>query len=269
MTARAPLSLVVTLVLSSLTTSASASVFAPPYAYTHAPGPAMDPEAKQRFERGLAGYASKAYADAVKDFRIAYALDPRPEILFAWAQAERMYGRCSQASKLYTRFLKSKPSDQQAQAALTGIERCKDQPDTTPGDPEDIEEPKPVEEKPPEPEPEPEPEPPPPPPRPRIDPIGISLLSVGVALGAVGGGLLGVGENKARQLGGVTSYEAYADGNDQIRSLRIAGGVLAGVGGALIVGGIVKLIMHGRKSRQGVAFWTTPEGAGAIVRLRF
>lgn len=261
MTVLAPL--VVTLVLSPLHVATSAPL------YAVAPA-AMDPEAKERFDRGLTGYTAKEYARAIKDFRLAYALDPRAEILFAWAQAERMYGRCSQATKLYTRFLKSKPSEQQAGAARTGIDRCKDQPDTTPADPEDVEEPekKPVAAEQP-PEPEPEPEPPPPPPR-RVDVLGISLLGVGVALGATGGALLGVGENKARQLGGVTSYEDYSDGVGQIRTLRIAGSVLAGVGGALIIGGIVKLIVGKKQqSRRDVGFWTDPRGAGLIVRMRF
>ncbi len=263
MTVLAPL--VVTLVLSTPTASFLA------FNVPSGPDAAIDPEAGERFKRGLAGYTDKAYADAIKDFRLAYALDPRPEILFAWAQAERLYGRCSQATKLYARFLKSKPSEQQAEAARTGIERCKDQPDTTPGDPEDIEEPadKPVEAPAPEPEPEPVPLPPPPPPRPRFDAVGISLLGVGVALGATGGAMLGVGEHWARQIGDIATYEAHADSHGQIRALRSAGGALAGVGGALVVSGIVKLIMHSRKSRQDVAFWTAPQGAGVIVRLRF
>jgi len=243
--------LVVTLVLSTLTVSA----------------PAMDPAAKERFDRGLAGYTAKRYADAIKDFRLAYALDPRPEILFSWAQAERLYGRCSQASKLYQRFLKSKPPAQQAEAARTGLERCKDQPDTTPGDPEDVEAPAEA------PAPTPAPEQPPPepeePPRPRVDLLGVSLLGAGVVLGVVGGGLLGAGERKATRLGDAPTYDEYADGSSQVRTLRIAGGVLAGVGGALLVGGLVKLLVHRRQSRRDLAFWTAPHGAGMIVRLRF
>jgi tetratricopeptide (TPR) repeat protein len=246
--------LVITLILSTLTVSA--------------PAGAIDPEAKQHLERGLAGYTAKDYAGAIKDLRLAYALDPRPEILFAWAQAERLYGRCSQASKLYDRFLKSKPSAQQAAAARTGIERCEGQPDTTPGDPEDVEQPapQPAQEQPEQPAAAAAP---PPPPRPRVDAVGLGLLGVGVALGAVGGGLLGAGERKAKQLGDVATYDEYADGSGPVRTLRIAGGVLAGVGGALIVGGLVKLLVHRRHDRRDVAFWTDPRGAGVLVRLRF
>jgi tetratricopeptide (TPR) repeat protein len=244
--------LVITLILSTLTMSA--------------PAGAIDPEAKEHLERGLAGYTAKDYAGAIKDLRLAYALDPRPEILFAWAQAERLYGRCSQASKLYDRFLKSKPSAQQAAAARTGIERCEGQPDTTPADPEDVEQPAP---QPAQEQPEQPPAAAPPPPRPRVDAVGLGLLGVGVALGAVGGGLLGAGERKAKQLGDVATYDEYADGSGPVRTLRIAGGVLAGVGGALIVGGLVKLLVHRRHDRRDVAFWTDPRGAGVLVRLRF
>lgn len=253
--------LVVTLVLSPLPASPSVPL--------HAAAPAtMDPEAKERLDRGLADYTAKEYASAIKDFRLAYALDPRPDILFAWAQAERMYGRCSQATKLYARFLKSKPSEQQAEAARTGIGRCEGQPDTAPVDPEDLEpeEKSVAEEKP----PEPEPEPPPPPPPPRIDAVGIGLMSVGAALGVTGGVLVGVGEHKARQLGDAPTYDAYADGVGPVRSLRLAGGVLAGVGGALLIAGVVRLIVHKkRQSRRDVAFWTDPRGAGMLVRMRF
>lgn len=260
MTVLAPL--VVTLVLSPL------HAVTPAPLYAAAPA-AMDPGAKERFDRGLAGYQAKEYAAAIRDFRLAYALDPRGEILFAWAQAERMYGRCSQATKLYTRFLKGKPSAQQAGAARTGIDRCKDQPDTTPADPEDIEEQqKPVaEEKPPEPEPEPEPEPPPT--RKPVDALGISLVTIGAALGVTGAALIGVAENKAQGAGAIPTYNDYSNRDREVKNLRISGGVVAGIGGALLIGGIVKLILHKRQNQRDVAFWTDPRGAGIIVRMRF
>ena len=237
-----------------------------------APTRAMDPEAKERLERGLAGYKAKEYASAIKDFRVAYALDPRSEILFAWAQAERMYGRCSQATKLYQRFLDSKPSKQQGEAARQGLERCKGQPDTTPLDPEDEPEaaPEPEPEVAPEPEPEPEPEPPPPPPKRKVDGVGIGLLAAGVAVAATGAGLLGVAQGKASDLAeGAPGYDEFADGAGQVRNLRIAGGVLAGVGSALLIGGVVKLITGRQQSRRDMSFWSTPHGAGLTLRLRF
>jgi tetratricopeptide (TPR) repeat protein len=233
----------------------------------------MDPEARQRLTQGLEDYQNKAYAAAIKEFRLAYALDPRAEILFAWAQAERLYGRCSRASKLYRRFLASRPSEQQAEAARQGVERCKGQADTVPADQEEdvpaVPEPVAAE---PEPEPVPEdipPEPPPPPPRRRVDGAGIGLLVGGVVVAGVGGGLLGAGQSKARGLDDAAMYDDYADGAGRVRTLRIAGGVLAGVGGALIVAGIVRLVMKARAPRRDVAVWTNPEGAGIVMRLRF
>jgi len=260
MTIFAPL---ITLFVSTLLASASVQ-------------PLADPEAQELFDRGLSRYSAEEYADASADFRAAYALDPSPEVLYAWAQSERMLGRCSRSSKLYARFLKSDPSEQQAEAARQGIERCEEQADTAPDDLADdigeegpVEGPvedEPAEEDALEPEAEPEPKASP---RARPDGLGIGLVSVGVALGASGGGLLAVSERNARRLEDATSYGEYADGVDEVRIFRITGSALAGVGGALLISGIVKLALHRRKRSHNLGFWTDPRGAGVIVQLRY
>ena len=239
-----------------------------------APADELDPEAKAHFDSGLASYNAKEYAEAIVDLRTAYALDPDPVILFAWAQAERLDGRCSRATKLYKRFLKTRPSAQQTEAARTGVERCKGQSDTATAEPEEDTRDEPaaapvvetVEEGPaPQLSPEPEPKK-----KRRVDGAGIGMLAGGVVLGAFGGGLLGTGQSKAKAAtDGAASYEDFAADANQVRKLRISGGVLAGVGGALILAGIVKLVVHARQPRNEVSFWTAPTGAGVIVRLRF
>lgn len=235
-----------------------------------APGE-MDPEAKERLTRGLEQYQAKEYAPAIKEFRLAYALDPRAEILFAWAQAERLYGRCSRASKLYRRFLGSKPSAQQAEAARQGLDRCEGQADTAPDDPEDVV-PEPEAAPAPEPEPVPEdtqPEAPPPAPKRRVDGLGIGLLAGGVVVGGAGVGVLGAAAGKASDVEDATAYDDFADGVGRVRTLRIAGGVLAGVGAALIVAGVVRLVVRARAPRRDLSLWTTPHSAGLVMRLRF
>ena len=239
-----------------------------------APAEELDPEAKAYFDSGLASYNAKEYAEAIEDLRTAYALDPNPMTLFAWAQAERLDGHCGRATKLYRRFLKTRPSAQQTEAARTGIERCKGQPDVATEEPEEdtAEEParasvvETVEEAPalaPPPKPEPKQ-------KRRVDGAGIGMLAGGVVLGAIGGGLLGTGQSKAKAAAdGAASYEDVAADATQVRKLRISGGVLAGVGGALILAGIVKLVLHARQPRNEVSFWTAPTGAGVLVRLRF
>lgn len=238
-----------------------------------APVETLDPEAKEHFDTGITSYKAKEYAAAIRELRTAYALDPQPVILFAWAQAERLYGRCSRAEKLYKRFLKTRPSGQQTEAARQGIDRCKDQPDTTSDDPDNVDSqetaPAPVAETVQE-APTPAPAPAPAKPRRRIDGAGLGILSAGVVLGAVGTGLLAGGQSKARAAAdGAGSYDEYADETSQVRKLRISGGVLAGVGGALILAGVVKLIVHARQPRHDVSFWTAPAGGGLVVRLRF
>ncbi|HEY0133676.1 MAG TPA: hypothetical protein VGB85_06335 [Nannocystis sp.] len=238
-----------------------------------APAEALDPEAKEHFDSGITSYKAKEYAAAIKELRTAYALDPQPVILFAWAQAERLYGRCSRADKLYKRFLKTRPSEQQTEAARQGIDRCKGQPDIASDDVDEQEAakeaaPAPVAETVEE-APTPEPEPETVKPKRRIDGVGIGMLAGGVVLGAVGTGLLASGQSKAKAADGASSYDEYADDASQVRKLRITGGVLAGVGGALILAGVVKLVMHARQPRHDVSFWSAPTGGGLIVRLRF
>lgn len=240
-----------------------------------APVEALDPEAKEHFDKGIASYQAKEYAPAIRELRTAYALDPQPVILFAWAQAERLYGRCSRADKLYKRFLKTRPSEQQTEAARQGIDRCKGQPDTASDDVDEEEDapkaaaPAPavetVEEA-----PEPESAPEPVKPKRRVDGVGIGMLAGGVVLGGIGTGLLASGQSKAKAAAdGAGSYDEYAGDASQVRKLRISGGVLAGVGGALILAGVVKLVMHARQPRHDVSFWTAPTGGGLVVRLRF
>jgi tetratricopeptide (TPR) repeat protein len=74
----------------------------------------MAPEAKRRFERGLVLFEAKRYDEAIAEFDAAYKLDPRREILFAWAQTERLSGDCPSAVILYRRFLDSDPEERHA-----------------------------------------------------------------------------------------------------------------------------------------------------------
>src|SRR6266540_6496126 len=76
----------------------------------------IKPEAKARFGRGLDYYKMKEYEAAIAEFEAAYAIDPRNEILFAQAQAERLSGDCASAVVLYRHFLENNPPAVHAEA---------------------------------------------------------------------------------------------------------------------------------------------------------
>ncbi len=81
-------------------------------------------EVDEHLQRGIEFYAQKQYELALVEFRAGYALDPRPDFLFAMAQAERLSGDCPTAVVYYQRFLETHPDPNQAEAARVNLRRC-------------------------------------------------------------------------------------------------------------------------------------------------
>lgn len=75
-------------------------------------------------KRGIEFYAEKQYELAIVEFRAGFAIDPRPDFLFALAQAERLSGDCRTAVVYYKRFLETKPGENQQEAARVNMKRC-------------------------------------------------------------------------------------------------------------------------------------------------
>jgi tetratricopeptide (TPR) repeat protein len=178
------------------------------------------------------------YAQAEADLKEAYRLEPKPEILYALAQAQRMNGECDKAIVSYQNFLRSNPRADQAKLASENVERCKA---------ELAAKPKPTPE--PTPEPKPTPEPPKPTPAPTTRTVGVAWSSnwaghvlVGGGLAAIGGTLLALHAQHA--IDNIDSAMFYDDFVSRSKAAgtakteRIAGIASAGLGGALIVTGI-------------------------------
>jgi hypothetical protein len=87
---------------------------------------------RELFDRGAARAAARDYQGAAQDFEAAFAADGRKEALFAWAQAERLGGRCTMAIELYRRFLASGVTPAQREAADLNIRRCEREGDAAP-----------------------------------------------------------------------------------------------------------------------------------------
>lgn len=86
--------------------------------------PELKPAAKALDESGLERFRQRDYAAASRDFEAAYSADPQPQLLYAWAQSERLAGRCSRARELFSRFLAYPVSDAQASAAHDLMAEC-------------------------------------------------------------------------------------------------------------------------------------------------
>src|SRR5688572_23244252 len=86
----------------------------------------MKPEARARLESGLKRFTAKEWDAAIAEFRAGYAIDPRPDFLYAWAQAERLRGNCPEAVKLYQEYIASGVTAAQAKMTADHLARCKD-----------------------------------------------------------------------------------------------------------------------------------------------
>jgi tetratricopeptide (TPR) repeat protein len=84
----------------------------------------IDPQAQVHLDAALKAYEAKDWDAAIREFEQAYALDPKPALLYATAQAYRFANRCGKALELYRRYLTGKLTDTQIAAAKTGISLC-------------------------------------------------------------------------------------------------------------------------------------------------
>jgi tetratricopeptide (TPR) repeat protein len=242
---------------------------------TPAPAPEtlQDPRAQEHLKRAQAHFDAEAYAKAVPELKAAYAIEPKPFLLYAWAQAERMTGNCRKAVPLYERFLTTNPDAQQRRYAETNILDCaaetEEGGDTDPPDPFDTEagaegggdeagddegDVDPI--------------------KPAYkDWLGATFVGLGVAGMVVGGVLIAVGQQEVRESSRATSEDDYFDQVDAGTSKHTAGIVVLGVGGALLLAGVIRYAVLGaknRKKRKAQAGLILPRrGVGLGLELRF
>jgi hypothetical protein len=229
------------------------------------------PKAKSAFSAGVKAYQAHNYALASKYLEKSFAFERDVETLFAWAQAERQLEHCDKASELYVKILTFEMPPANKQAVQAKLQECKETLVTTKPEPEPVVgiEPKP--------EPAPvEPRPPPEPthePRARWkDPIGLSLVGLGVIGTAIGTGYLVAGSSANSQS---TTFEKTSRGDylhyqDLAKTDGERGVIALAVGGGLLVAGIIRFATHHASSDESqVSAWISPSGSGLALGGRF
>jgi tetratricopeptide (TPR) repeat protein len=196
-----------------------------------------DGRARTLLEEGLAAYEARDYTRAIAAFERGHAIEARRVFLFAWAQAERLSGRCDRASPLYRRFLEEQPPEEQAARAREGLVRCAAEPGPERAPAVDARA-------------RPQPRPRPPPPRRTgpfwTDPVGDVLGGTGLAAFVASAVLLGVAEGAAVDAGHASSLGEWEDRADGARSGRLWAGIAAGAGAILVAAAIVRFATHDR-----------------------
>ncbi|MEM6291522.1 MAG: hypothetical protein AAGA54_09665 [Myxococcota bacterium] len=245
-----------------------------------------DPDAQAYVADAQIYFAEGDFAQAAVLIEKAYLIEPVPELLFPWAQAEREQGNCEAAVDLYSRFLEERSEGAMADAARTNLERCEEEigaavveledEDEEPLDEDDLDE---LTEDDPEPEPEPEPNPEPTKddePKAKKwykDPAGGVLTGLGVVGVGVGAALLGVAGSTANGAPDAASLADYNTQSDQAVTQRNAGAGVLSVGGALLVAGVIRYAVVAKKNKSSkkasAALWGAPGTAGVVFSGRF
>ena len=263
----------------TLSLSLSTTAFAGPG------GLLSDPEASRLLSEAQAAYEAQDFAKAADLLEQAYMIEPNEQLLYPWAQAERESGDCETAIDLYKRVLESNPPETLAANAQGNIDRCQEQLDEADMVIEDDADDEPVDDLVDEPDTPPEPDPEPAPIKPREDegkdttkawykdPVGGVLVGIGVAGVVTGGALMGVASSRAKSVGDADTNQDYVDAKDSAKTLNTGGVVALSVGGALLVGGIIRYAIVAKKNKaQTARLFVSPawaRGAGVSISGRF
>jgi len=232
---------------------------------------AANEESEAAFQRGVARYEAGDHDEAAAAFQHAYQLDPKPIYLFSLAQSEVGRDRCLQANEIFRRYLKTDPPEANQHAAESRIRFCEERLAAAPP-PEPVTSATPAESSatpsataPPTAAPStaapsaaaaPTTKPTAPPQQVDApaswwtDPLAMGLMAAGLAATGVGTGVIvwGQGSTADARDQAFADYQthdnALEDGNDR----RIAGGVIVGVGAAMVIGGVIRAIVVGQRA---------------------
>lgn len=190
-------------------------------------------------------------AEAIVHLKDAFALDPRPEILYALGQAHAALGQCANARTFYTRYADASPRD--AMLARDAANACKDAPPV-------VVKPPPIE--------------PPPPAPPRVhrrwhgDTLGLVIAGAGLVVMGVGGFELSASRSAHDDAAAAATYDDFLAHLDESKSKRTLSLGLFAVGGTVVLTGIIHMILHTR-TLEPPALTVTTTGAGVSWMHRF
>jgi tetratricopeptide (TPR) repeat protein len=190
------------------------------------------PAAKPFVDAGVAAYGAADYETAAREFAAAYKIDPKPAMLYAWAQSLRLGNHCVEAIDAYRRYLATSPNEAQSAAARNGISLCERarpaEPAASSTEPARSAASPAIDD-----------------PRPRrwyADPLGGALVIGGVASIGVGVGFLVRSSQNRDAALDATYREDFVEQLDAATLQRRIGAVGLGLGAALVTGGILRYV---------------------------
>ncbi len=230
--------------------------------------PAFAQPASTHETAATAAYEAGDLATALREFEAAYVETRRPDLLYVIGRLYAEGKDCGRANDHFIRFLATGPGPNASEGANAEIAKCQQVLDSqrAAGGGSDRGA-------------SPIGTPPSPPPDPVAvaavdgrrffkDKLGLALLGGGVAAEVVA--VLIYTQARSAQCGDPVcsnlTYDAYQAAEDQARSRRLTSVIVAGVGGALLAGGVVRYLTRDDRDRE-TSLSVRPTGGGAEVVL--
>ncbi len=241
-----------------------------------APSGFENPDAEVLYDESIALFATGDFAGALAKAEASLALETTAKSLYAKAQSLNKLGRCRQAVPIYNAVLSALPDKSAARPAVKdALVACAEKmaqeeeivvppPVIVENDPDDEPEPgdasEPVDESPTTTQGK----------RWYVDPYAPVLIGVGAVGVGVGAYYLGqASEENSKQ---PEQYDEFAAKGDRVKKLQVQGGVILGVGGALVLAGAIRytiLGVRGRRNRTALVPAVGPRWSGVSFSGRF
>lgn len=221
-------------------------------------------DARAHVANATRAHKEARYEDARVELEAAYALDPKPDLLYAIGQVEAKLGRCDEATEHYRRFAATQSDPRVARVVEEAITACvaaepatgAARAESAAAPPSAAPEQRAITAAPAEPA------------RWYRDPVGGALAGAGAVAA-----LLALVEYRsalsdldaAGDRATTTSLARYHERVDAAHSKRTTALVLAGAGAALISAGVVRYVLHSRTLEAQIAM--SPAHGGAIVSI--
>ena len=202
-----------------------------------------DPATVDHYEAGKQLFAAKRYAEALDEFRRALALAPRPEVLYAIAQAQRMVGDCPGAVQTYRAFLAGQPGEPLDEYARANIQRCEADRRSARGDGD-------------------------PGPAWYRDGMGDALVGGGLVAGVVGAVIWRSGRSTAGAVANAPDYQTFVQRRSAASSAltqQQIGVAAMLVGGTALIAGVVHYVRHAHPAPREPALSVAPTAGGAML----
>jgi hypothetical protein len=209
--------------------------------------PAQEAEVKQHVDAATAAHAAGKLDVALTELRAAYAIDPQPDLLFATGQVQAELGQCDDARTSFEQYRTAMKDEAGIGSAIdAAIAAC-----AAPAPAAAV------------------PPPPPPPAATRApwytDAVGDALVGGGVVALVASGLEYRAARSKLDDAEHAANLADYSKSVDSAHSDRTISVVLGVAGVALVAGGVVRYVMHGKTSAEHVAI--VPMAGGGMISI--